>query len=318
MSTIEKLLDQRMPLQLIEDDLLSRHNVQLLIKREDLRHQQISGNKWHKLKHHILAAQQKGFTKLLSFGGAYSNHLHAMAAIGPLLNMDTVGVIRGGPFSDLNPTLTDNQKNGMHLHYVSREDYRCKGDVAYQQELLKLFGPAYIIPEGGGGAKGVKGCVEFGQQLVQQFFSPFGQENNTGANYIVLPVGTGTTLAGVALGAALGNDLNITVLGISVLKGAYSLEDDVKAAIAGAGIEAHSVPWKLNHSFHGGGYAKIDRSMQEFMLEWQVAHQIELDAIYTAKMMYAIYQLVLAGEIESGSRVIAIHTGGLQGNRSLR
>ena len=272
-------------------------NVSLL--RLDLHGGSAPGNKWFKLQGNISQANQQGIKILVSFGGAWSNHLHALAAIGRDLGLQTIGIVRGE--EPLNPSamLRDAKRWGMKLVYVSRAEYRRRDESGYIDEVRARYGACLVIPEGGANLAGVEGCGAIAQML-----------SNAGVrgSKIVLPVGTGTTLAGVAggLGRAGGNE----VVGVSVLKGAFDLDGRIKAMMGENGA-----PWSLLHDHHCGGYARVSAELREFILAFQAVHHIPLDPVYTGKAMYAVYQL-LFNAVWSGDRdIVVIHTGGLQGRR---
>ncbi|MBT1685261.1 1-aminocyclopropane-1-carboxylate deaminase/D-cysteine desulfhydrase [Dawidia soli] len=278
----------------ISDDPLSAAGITLHVKREDLNHPHVSGNKWWKLKYNLEAAKQQGHTTVLTFGGAYSNHLYATAAAAHALDLRSIGVVRGERTAPLNTTLAFAQAAGMHLHYVSREAYRQKTDEDFHKTLHGQFGDFYTIPEGGTNTLALKGTREFATTFPTE---PF--------DYICLPVGTGGTMAGIIQGAVYGE-----VIGFSALKGSF-LTDEVKVLLD---HDAPMRPWHINDQYHMGGYAKTNDVLTTFIKNFQSKHNIPLDFVYTGKMMWGIYDLVQQGCFARGSRILAIHTGGLQGN----
>jgi 1-aminocyclopropane-1-carboxylate deaminase len=282
------------PVQQIHHELLENTGVSLFVKREDLNHPFVTGNKWWKLKNNLEQAQLEQKTTLLTFGGAYSNHIYATAAAAHGLNLNSIGIIRGEETKPLNPTLSFAAEHGMQLHYISREDYRRKNEPAFLEELRQRFGNIYIVPEGGSNTLAVKGCEEFAKSLP------------TNMHTICLPVGTGGTIAGIING--LPADRNI--LGFSSLKGGDFLYDDVKQWLH----NKEAANWQLENRYHFGGYAKHTPGLISFTQEFARTTGIMLDIVYTAKMMFGIFDLIKQQHFPAGSRILAIHTGGLQGN----
>ncbi len=259
------------------------------------------GNKSFKLRENLVEARRLGVRRLVSFGGAWSNHLHALAAVGRDSGFDTVGIVRGEATGDESPMLIDARAWGMQIVHVSRADYRQRNTREYLEQVRKQFPPCLVIPEGGANVAGTQGCMAIAG-LVREF-AP-------GARRIVLPVGTGTTLAGLVVGLGGGYE----VVGISALKGASDLEQRVERALADCGATevAH---WRILHDYHCGGFARSNAQLRDFMLEFENVHGVQLEPVYTGKMLFAIHQLLQSGEWESATPVLAIHTGGLQGRR---
>ncbi len=287
------------PLQELEDERLSRAEIRLLIKREDQTHPIISGNKWHKLKYNLKAARAQGYNRLLSFGGAYSNHIHALAGAGKIYGLDTIGIIRGEACNPLNPTLQFAVDHGMQLHYLNRSDYRRKHEPEIIDALKERFGKFYLIPEGGSNSLAVKGCKE----IVADIEKPF--------DIITSPCGTGGTLAGLIAGLKGRKK----AFGFAVLKGADFLQNDVTRLLHDAN-EPGFENWEINLDYHFGGYAKTEPGLIDFIEEFEAKHAIPLDPVYTGKMMYGLFDLIRQGEFPRGTTIVAIHTGGLQGKRS--
>ena len=284
------------PLQVIEDERLDRAGVSLLIKREDLIHPLVSGNKWHKLKYNLTAARQQGYGTLLSFGGAYSNHIHALAAAARAHGFQSVGVIRGEPYEPLNPTLQFAVEQGMRLHYLNRLAYRRKYEADILDALRARFGDFYLIPEGGSNPLGVRGCGDIVTDIDQAF------------DVLVCACGTGATLAGLVAGL----EGRARALGIAVLKGAGFLNGEVRRFLAEVGAPACD-NWSLALDFHCGGYAKTSPGLLAFMSDFERRHAIPLDPVYTGKMLYGLFELIGKGEFARGTTIVAIHSGGLQG-----
>ena len=264
---------------------------QLVLKREDLLGDGISGNKFRKLKYNILEAQKLGFSKIVTFGGAYSNHIMAASYIKKSYNIDVVGVIRGEELSDKindNPTLKKAQENGMQFHFVSRETYRNKENLDFIDDLKVLYGDFYLLPEGGTNDLAIKGCEEILTEEDSQY------------DYICCAVGTGGTLAGL-INASQSHQ---QVLGFSALKGDF-LKDDVSKLVT-------KDNWSVQTDYHFGGYAKVTKELIEFMNVFKTETNILLDPIYNAKMIFGIYDLMKSGYFSKNTSILAVHTGGLQ------
>lgn len=265
---------------------------QVFIKPDYLNHPFISGNKYRKLKYNILEAQQFQKTRLLTFGGAYSNHIAAVAAAGSEFGFKTIGVIRGeelvAKVAD-NPTLSFAKKQGMHFHFVSRESYRLKATNDFIESLKSKFGDFYLIPEGGTNTLAIKGCEEI---LT---------ENDKNFDFICCSVGTGGTISGIINSS--GTSQNI--LGFPALKGEFLKEEISKFA--------NNPNWDLISDYHFGGYAKINTELISFINEFKAQYGLPLDPVYTGKMMYGVFDLMRQGYFPKGAKILAIHTGGLQG-----
>jgi 1-aminocyclopropane-1-carboxylate deaminase/D-cysteine desulfhydrase-like pyridoxal-dependent ACC family enzyme len=286
------------PVVYLHDPRIQRHGVTLAVKREDLLHPLVSGNKWRKLKYNLFHARAEGHDTLLSFGGAYSNHLHALASAGRLWDFTTIGVVRGEPWAAQNPTLSHARQCGMRLHFVGREEYRRRHDLNWQAALRERYGHCYLIPEGGSNRLALEGVGEIWEELTEPF------------DFVATAAGTGATAAGLMARAPLAT----TVLAFAVLKGAGFLRRDIEKWLAGVSGERR---WRLLEAYHGGGYARLTPELVRFMDDFERRHGIALDPVYTGKMMYGLYDLVERGEIPAGSRVLALHTGGLQGRAGM-
>lgn len=286
------------PIQRINNNLLDQVKVQLWIKREDLIHPTISGNKYHKLKYNLLAAKKLQKDTLLTFGGAYSNHILATAVAGNEHHFNTIGIIRGEEHLPLNPTLAAASDYGMRLHYLNRKMYRNKNDAAFSSWLQHQFGDFYLIPEGGSNELAVDGC----QDILK----------NIAVNYDVVCIacGTGGTIAGLI--AYL--EGTKTILGFPALKGGDFLTEIIKnLLIRHDKTKKDPENWRLITAYHFGGYAKYDHHLIDFIHAFYKKHGIPLDPIYTGKMMYGIMDLIKKGFFKPHQRILAIHTGGLQG-----
>ena len=295
-------LPSEVPHQIIHDSYLEKHGVELSILRIDQINTHVSGNKWFKLKYNLESAQSAGAKQVLSFGGAYSNHIHALAWAGNALGIKTVGVIRGEKEYADNPTLSDAASWGMELRFVDRKTYRQRTDPNFHQQLRRELDDFYLIPEGGSNAEAVKGCIEIVPSAVKDDFSP---------THIVAACGTGGTLSGLVVG-----NPEVKVLGIPVLKNASFLQDDIRSLIDSTGY-VDPKNWHLDLYGHFGGYAKQSAELRQFCDDFFNCHGVLLDPVYTGKMMLRLWQLIEEGKFPSGSRIMAVHTGGLQGIRGM-
>jgi 1-aminocyclopropane-1-carboxylate deaminase len=278
----------------IQDSFLEEKNIQLDILRLDLIHPQISGNKWFKLKYNIQEALSNKASGLLSFGGAYSNHIHALAFAGKLFNLKTIGIIRGDEIS--NETLSDCVNWGMQLRFISREEYKNKDTSLFLERLKAEFLTYHIITEGGNNELGRKGTQEILNGIQAEKY-----------NHICCAVGTGATLSGI-IESVKGKS---NVLGFSSIKGGFYIEDELKQ-------NTSFNNWTLIHDYHFGGFSKTNKKLHDFITEFKIQHNVELDFIYTGKMMFGIYDMIRSHNIPEGSSILMVHTGGLQGNRSLK
>lgn len=266
-------------------------NFQLL--RLDQIHPLISGNKYFKLKHNIKACLQAGKNTILTFGGAYSNHIHATAYAAKLVGIKSIGIIRGEQMQVLNPTLQDAADWGMELAYADRAEYRNKTSADFLENLAEQFGDFYLIPEGGDNELGRTGCEE----IVEYF--------PASCKHIVCAAGTGTTAAGIISRSKIDQKIYV----VSALKG-----DFLKQEIA-LKLTNQTAEWELLDQFHFGGYAKWDPSLLDFIQSFKEESGVLLDPVYTAKTAFASVQLINEGYLPNDGSVLMIHTGGLQGVR---
>lgn len=272
--------------------LLQEKKVELALKREDLLHPFISGNKYRKLKYNLLEASHKGYTTVLTFGGAYSNHIAATSFAAFNKRIKSVGIIRGEELEHIwqqNATLKSAQENGMFLKFVSREDYRRKGSNQFLSDLKKEFGDFYLLPEGGTNELAIKGCEEILTPTDKEF------------SIICTCVGTGGTLSGL-VNSSLGHQ---NVLGFSALKGDF-LNSNIQKMTT-------NNRWKLITDYHFGGYGKITPQLVKFINDFKEKTHIPLDPIYTGKMMYGLLDMIQRDTFVPGTKILAVHTGGLQG-----
>ncbi|KAA1242122.1 1-aminocyclopropane-1-carboxylate deaminase/D-cysteine desulfhydrase [Aquimarina sp. RZ0] len=276
--------------------ILKESGVSLCIKREDLIHEYVSGNKFRKLKYNLSEAKRLGYDTLLTFGGAYSNHIAAVASAGRLVGLRTIGVIRGEELlNDLEKTLAENatlmfaSACGMRLKFISRGAYREKGSSSFLEGLQKEFGRLYIIPEGGTNDLAIKGCEEILNSQDSQY------------DVICCAVGTGGTVSGI-INSSL---IHQSVLGFPALKGSF-LTSEIKKY-------TKKTNWELVEKYHFGGYGKINKELIEFINTFRSNQNILLDPIYTGKMIYGLFDMIQNGVFTKNTRILAIHTGGLQG-----
>lgn len=302
-----ELLISDSPLQSIDLALLREKKITVSVKRDDLLHPYISGNKWRKLKFNLIEARKQGINHLLSFGGAYSNHIHALAAAGYYLGFKTSAIIRGEPHYANNPTLKQAQKWGMQLHFVSRKEYKLREGIQYLQDLQTRFPDTFIVPEGGSNGFALPGVIELCHELKQQ--SP------KRIDHIFTATGSGGTLAGLIAGFSAVQEKNSTsVTGIAVLKQAEYLTTNIHNLLqTQKSMHEDANHWQLLTQFHGGGYAKVSPVLQNFCQQFQQDTGIPIEPIYTGKMFYALFELIKQDFFKAGDNIIALHTGGLQG-----
>ncbi len=272
------------------------NNITVDMLRIDKVHEYVSGNKWYKLKYNLLKAKEEGQTTLLTFGGAFSNHIHATAVAAKEAGFKSIGIIRGEETQPLNPTLRLASFMGMEIHYVTRELYKTKNEPGFIKGLEEKFGQFYLVPEGGTNQVAIRGAEEI---LTENLVSSY--------DYIISAVGTGGTLTGLISKA---ND-NAEVIGISSLKGNF-LTTEVKNWLPLI-KKNYLTNWHISNNYHFGGYAKHTRELIAFINNFKIENGIPLDPIYTGKMMYGIMDMAANRKFKENSKVLAIHTGGLQG-----
>ncbi|MFI9205085.1 1-aminocyclopropane-1-carboxylate deaminase/D-cysteine desulfhydrase [Streptomyces sp. NPDC053048] len=279
------------PLTEVTDERFTRHGLRLLLKRDDLIHPALPGNKWRKLEPNLRAAAESGARTLLTFGGAYSNHLRATAAAGRLLGFETIGVVRGDELADrpLNESLARCAADGMRLRFVDRATYRRKTEP---DVLAALVPPgAFVIPEGGSNAAAARGCAELGRELRGV------------ADVVGVACGTGGTLAGLAAGLAG----DARAIGFPVLKGGFLGAETLRLQEAAFG--GRTGEWTLDDRFHFGGYGKRSAGLDTFAADFAARHGLEPEPLYVAKMLYGLTALAQEGAFASGTRVVAVITG---------
>ncbi|MFC6096854.1 1-aminocyclopropane-1-carboxylate deaminase/D-cysteine desulfhydrase [Flavobacterium qiangtangense] len=269
-----------------------KNGITVAIRREDLIHPFVSGNKFRKLKYNLLQAKVENQDTLLTFGGAFSNHIAAVAFAGKENNFKTIGIIRGDELRHKiqeNPTLKFAQENGMQFDFVSRNDYSNKEKPEFIDQLKQKFGSFYLIPEGGTNDLAIKGCEEILTKEDSQF------------DYICCAVGTGGTISGL-INSALPNQ---KVLGFPALKGDFLQEEICKFA--------KTDNWQLITDYHFGGYGKVNLELINFINNFSESNKIPLDPVYTSKMAFGVLDLIDKNYFPANSKILMIHTGGLQG-----
>ena len=268
------------------------NNTSVFIRREDLIHPFISGNKFRKLKYNLLQARAENQDTLLTFGGAFSNHIAATAFAGAAQGFKTIGIIRGDELESkisVNPTLKFAQECGMKFKFITREDYRHKTETEFVENLKQEFGNFYLVPEGGTNELAIKGCEEI---LTKE---------DTEFDYICCAVGTGGTISGI-INSLLPHQ---KVLGFPALKGDFLKEEIRKFA--------RKENWELITDYHFGGYGKVSQELIAFINQFYLENQIPLDPIYTGKMVFGVIDLISKNYFPENSKILLIHTGGIQG-----
>ncbi|MEO8761297.1 MAG: pyridoxal-phosphate dependent enzyme [Bacteroidia bacterium] len=286
-------LPKNIPFQKIENELTLSHKINLHVLRLDTIDLCAGGNKLFKLKYNLEEAEKQGFKKILTFGGAWSNHLAAAAVVNnnPL---PIIAIVRGEEPKQLSATLQFCKQKEVELHFVSRESYRNKTEPSFIEELKNKFGDFYLLPEGGSNALAVKGCKEIINYIPIDF------------DCICTPVGSGGTIAGIASGLKKHQQ----TIGFSTLKGAEYLTEEVNKLIN----NAENSNFKIMNDYHFGGYAKTNTELLSFKTDFEKQLSIPLDYVYTSKMFYGIFDMIKNNHFKEGATVVAIHTGGLQGN----
>ena len=281
----------------IDVPLCAHKAIELWLKRDDQLHPVISGNKWRKLKFSLDHALYSGADTIISMGGVYSNHLHALAFAGKALGLKTIAYIRGEAPAVLTPTLVDLTAWGMELRFISRTEYRQLRQYKGCLDLPGLKPQQYWLPEGGAQALALNGVAELVAEIDVAY------------DYLCVPCGTGATLAGLI--AATPN--NVSLLGFAALKNAGFLNTDVSSLLA-----QDKNNWQINLDYHFGGFASTTPELLSFISAFETQTGIPLEPVYTGKMMYALYDLISKAYFSAGQRIIAVHTGGLQGDRERR
>ncbi len=285
------------PITEILDPTLKKAEIRLFVKREDKNHPRISGNKWWKLKYNLEEAKKLGHEKLLTFGGAFSNHIYATAAAAQEFGFKSIGIVRGEETLPLNETLVFAKSSGMKLHYVSREEYKEKATPEFVERLKDRFGNFYLIPEGGTNELAVKGCAEFAREKL----------SSIDFDFLCLPIGTGGTMAGIVTGLKGKRK----VIGFSALKNGEFLNEKVKKLVSDfSGREFSN--WTIETDYHFGGYSKRTNDLDQFISQMKDQHNLPLDFVYTGKMVAGVFDLISKNYFHKRSKILMLHTGGLR------
>lgn len=288
--------ESRIEIQPLSAEWIGNDSINIDMLRLDLIHPIVSGNKWYKLRHNIDDATAQGFDTILTFGGAYSNHLSATAGAAKAYGISSIGIVRGE--GQITETLRQCNDMGMELYFISREEYREKEDPEFLEALSEQLGHPYIIPEGGANEAG-----RIGSERIEW-------EIPDGYTQVCVSVGTGTTFTG--LRNAL--DPNIQLIGFAPMKQGTYLAEMIKPFLR----DGQDTNWKLLDRWHFGGFGKSNDTLIEFMNSFYRGNNIPLDVVYTSKMMYGVKELVAEGHFSAGAKVLCVHTGGLQGNVSVK
>jgi 1-aminocyclopropane-1-carboxylate deaminase/D-cysteine desulfhydrase-like pyridoxal-dependent ACC family enzyme len=284
------------PLEKLEEALFSEKQITVYLKRDDLIHQHIQGNKWRKLKYNLYQARLNKLNTLLTFGGPYSNHIYAVAAAAKLFHFRAIGIIRGNEPEAKSSTLQFASQQGMELYYMDKEMYREKEKPENIESLQVQIGDFYYVPEGGTNLYALEGVAE----IIDEIHVPY--------DILCTACGTGGTLAGLVAGLKGEKQ----VIGFSALKGADKLTERVNELVNDYGGETFN-NFQINFDYHFGGYAKVKPELIDFIKRFKLRHDIYLEPVYTGKMLFGLYNLIEQNSFEPGTRIVALHTGGLQG-----
>lgn len=268
-------------------------NVEFHLLREDEIHPHISGNKFRKLKYNLLEFSHGNYDGILSFGGAFSNHIAALAAAGKEFKIPTIGIIRGEELAEKykeNPTLSFAEEMGMQLYFISRSDYRLKNEISFQDKLRTQYGNVLILPEGGTNELAIKGCEEILGEHTQGF------------THIAAAIGTGGTISGI-IKSKLDHQ---KILGFPALKDSNFLREEIK-------MWSQTQDFELIPDYHFGGYGKTTPEFIDFINHFTQEYDVNLDPVYTGKMVYGLFERIKSGFFPENSKILAVHTGGLQG-----
>ncbi|ALO36076.1 cysteine desulfhydrase [Colwellia sp. MT41] len=288
-------------LQNIHHPLFDKYKVTVQVKRDDLLHHIISGNKWRKLKYNLRQIKEGVYQGALTFGGSYSNHIHAFAYACKLQKIPCIGVIRGEARYASNFTLAWAKHWGMQCHFVDRKTYRRRFDTEFLTELSELYPNYFFIPEGGSNTLAIPGVAEIVTELNQQ----------TNFDTLLTPVGSGGTLAGLISGDTVANSKQHRILGIAVLKQAAYLVDEIKCLLSPQGKRHNN--WQLLTNFHRGGYGKFSPDDVKRILAFNQQTGVIFEPVYSGKMVLALLDLLAQGYFSVNERIVLLHTGGLQG-----
>lgn len=300
---INRILTIPSPLQKLEDDLFLQKGIKVFVKRDDLIHPEISGNKWRKLKYNLLEAQKQGIRQIATFGGAYSNHIYATAAAGKYFGFETVGIIRGDELNEnSSETLRFAAECGMKLYFVSRTEYRAMREAPASYALIESFTDSTLIPEGGTTPLALGGVGEMVDEIVQQL-------EGQAPDYILCPVGTAGTISGIIAKTTP----KTKVIGVCVLKNGQYLLNEIDYLLENApnvkGI--YNANYEILWDEHHGGYAKKTPELLDFVSKFNDEHDFDIESIYSGKMFFAFYKY-FSTVIQPNSKVVLVHTGGLR------
>ncbi|OUR78878.1 cysteine desulfhydrase [Colwellia psychrerythraea] len=288
-------------LQKLEHPLFDKYNLDVRVKRDDLLHNIISGNKWRKLKYNLEQLKANDYQGALTFGGSYSNHIHAFAYACKQQNIPCIGVIRGEANYASNFTLSWARHWGMQCHFVDRKTYRRRFETSFIGELKALYPNYFVIPEGGSNSLAIPGVAEILTEL----------NNQVDFDTLMTPVGSGGTLAGLISGDSAANQKQHKILGIAVLKQAEYLIDDIKCLLTDEAKNHDN--WQLLTNFHRGGYGKFSADDVKRIITFNQQTGVCFEPIYSGKMVLALLDLIVQGYFKQQERIVLLHTGGLQG-----
>ncbi len=283
------------PLITNSDPFNYEREITLTVRRLDLIHPVSGGNKWFKLQYNLEKFFKGNYSQMVTFGGAFSNHIAAVAQAGYDFGFATIGVIRGEKSEPLNKTLSQAVNNGMKLIFISRSDYRKKSDEFFLKNILSDHDTSFILEEGGSNSEGVKGCAEILFKDDEKF------------THVAVACGTGTTAAGI-LTAMHSNQYMIA---FSVLKDMGTSEISIREHLSNSGI-SNLTDWHIDHNFHFGGYGKTTNELNNFCNDFYFRTGIMIEPVYTGKLFYGLEKMIAEGKFPAGSKILAIHTGGMQ------
>jgi 1-aminocyclopropane-1-carboxylate deaminase len=286
---------------IIQPNWAATHGITLAVKRDDLLHPLISGNKWRKLKYALIPVIEANTKHIISFGGGFSNHLHALGYCCQQLNIQFTAIIRGNYSQNPSPMLQDLMNWNANINYVDRYTYQQRAVPDYLKSIQQQYPSAVIIPEGGSQQQALQGVGEIIQELQRQY------------DYILAPVASGGTLAGLITGVSEQHTLtDTTIIGIGVLKGEGYLEQLVTDLLT---TQQHTNNWHINHDYHFGGYAKSNDNLRHFCQDFHQQTDIKIEPVYSGKLFFGLRNLIEIGYFPEKSRILTLHTGGLQGAR---
>lgn len=281
------------------------HDLDVSVLRLDRLFPELSGNKFFKLKYNLQQVVERGYKTVISFGGAYSNHLHALGFACQHLGVQLVAVVRGERATTLSPTLNDIEMMGGRLHFVSRECYRRRDELPFQSDLLSQYPGACLIPEGGSNALALRGSREIVDHIRHHLADRF--------DTVLVACGTGATAAGITAGLSA----NQRLMAVSVLKSAFGLAADIQRLLDDAGMEAKA-DWQVLHDYARSGYGKCDKPLAQFIDQLKRDTGLETEPVYTGKLLMALFSMAEEGVFKHGERIVVVHTGGMQGLRGMQ